>query len=177
MINNCYIFAFQTFLDSNDKLLSIGYCYGDTYLMKKHGVMNIIKSPFLVKTFVNLIENLSKTSNLTIVSNLKSIIIINHLLKNNNLPQLTNVIEINSYINAYTNMYGIIDLPTNSFTEIYDSYIHLKYNIARNECLKNTLIISKKDNSIVINGISYPSNKQSITKQILNNFIENENSI
>lgn len=158
--NETYIFSFETITTGNnyisDKISRLCYCYGDTVgNIYKSGAMNLLKSPFLINNFLELLDKIKSKHELHIVSNMDSIIFLAMCLAEKNLKLPENIIDINSYISSWK-LFNYCENNLNSYTfkEIYKVFVRIKYHYPKLEIFdKNNNL--KQNNMFFLKGITY----------------------
>lgn len=132
MIKEICIFSFNVVIHSGKENIidKLCYCYGNIYgIINKSGIMNLIRSPFLLNIFLDIIDKIKNEYDIQMVSDIKSITLLNNYLIKNNLKQILDIIDINSFI-SLCNTYKCTDesMQYINAKQIYYLFIKIKYS-------------------------------------------------
>ena len=156
------IFSFVTKKNEKNQMEILCYCYGNSFgTIYKSGAMRIIKSPFLINIFINMINNLSNKYELYLVSNLDSIVCLNNYLNLLKINCITNIIDIDSCMIIWNHNIEKSQTPIvvldhkqiyKNFISYYFHYPNHKIFIFKKEHLDN---MDEQNKHMLLQGMTY----------------------
>ncbi|XWV25751.1 putative orfan [Tupanvirus soda lake] len=154
-----YVFSFEVKKNNKKIIEKLCYCHGDIYgSVCKSGAMNLIRSPFLVDTFLMITKKLSDKYNLHIVSNMDSILSLNLYLVIMGKETIVNIIDIDS-CSVVWNLTKSNETIVHDYKKVFKKYIDNIFRYPQHHIFlftKNELDnLEKEKLHMLLQGMSY----------------------